>query len=85
MKIDDAQKLEIYRTTLAAIVSRGGAFPTTTPPARDGSVKEVSKAFAVAAWAAAITRAAVYVLTREESSEQGAPEGSGQGGSETPF
>lgn len=85
MKIDDAQKLDIYRTTLAALVSRASNFPTTTPPARDGSVKEVSKAFALAAWAAAITRAAVYVLTREESHEQGAPEGSGTSGPETPF
>lgn len=86
MRLDKNDRLVIYVNVLSKLVGRPGAWPTETPPARDGTTKTVSKAFAVAVWAAAVTRAAVHVLEHEDETPQtGGSEGSGPSGSDTPF
>jgi len=66
MKLTDAQRFDLFKTTLAAVVQRQ-AWPRRAPDRQDGSPgKEVTPQFGCAVHAFAITRAAVHVLESED-------------------
>lgn len=86
MKLSQTDKLLIYVNALGAILRRE-KWPTSTPPNKQGESKPANKQFAVATWAASVTRAAVYVLEKEDEPDGSGGDVSGAGGQpgDTPF
>lgn len=90
-KLTQDERFHLFEVAYRTIISRP-TWPDSTPPASDGSSKKVSKAFAVAVWAMALTRSATQVIEkewadaveREHGQAQGAPDPGG-GDSGTPF
>lgn len=86
MKLTDLDRKVLYQGILAALIAKPGNLPRTTPPNKQGEVKNVSPGFGAATWAAHIYRAAVYVLEHEDETPGAGPgEAPGGGGGDTPF
>lgn len=83
MPLTDSQKHDLFLRAYGQLIARP-TWPASTPPARDGTTKPVSHAFAVACWARAFQRAAVAVLEEPER-QAGGKAGHGDGGESQPY